>query len=121
MPRHFRIRGPIGCREDKSSMEEFSMLTTGIPGLDTILCGGLARDRIYLVEGEPGTGKTTTGIQFLNEGKRRGEIVLYITLAESREELLSVAASHGLDLSGIHIHEVLPAQELLRPEQQYTM
>ena len=96
-------------------------LRTGVPGLDTILGGGLTPGRIYLVEGEPGTGKTTTGLQFLQEGVRRGEVSLYITLAESEEELRSVAASHGWDMSGILIREVLPSQDLLKPDQQYTM
>jgi circadian clock protein KaiC len=96
-------------------------LGTGIPGLDTILGGGLTPARIYLVEGEPGTGKTTTGLQFLQEGVRRGESVLYITLAESQEEVRAVARSHDWDMTGIHIHEVLPSQEMLKPEQQYTM
>lgn len=96
-------------------------LSTGITGLDAILGGGLRPSRIYLVEGEPGTGKTTTGLQFLQEGVRRGEVSLYITLAESEDELKSVAASHGWDMGGIRIHEVLPSQELLKPDQQYTM
>jgi circadian clock protein KaiC len=98
-----------------------AFLSTGIPGLDTILRGGLAPNRVYLIEGEPGTGKTTTGLQFLGEGARRGESVLYITLAETAEELTAVAASHGWDMRGIRIHEVLPSQDLLKPEQQYTM
>src|SRR6185295_11315889 len=96
-------------------------LSTGIPGLDTILGGGLLASRIYLIEGEPGTGKTTTGLQFLAEGVRRGESVLYITLAESSAELAAVGASHGWNMNGIRIHEVLPSQDLLNPEQQYTM
>ncbi len=96
-------------------------LSTGIPGLDVILKGGLSANRIYLVEGEPGTGKTTTGIQFLIEGAKRGETVLYITLAENRAEIESVAASHDWDISKIHVHEVLPAEEMLATENQYTM
>ena len=71
------------------------LLSTGIPGLDVVLGGGLSPHRIYLVEGEPGTGKTTTGLQFLREGLARGEPVVYITLAESGDELRAVAASHG--------------------------
>jgi circadian clock protein KaiC len=104
---------------EQSAHESF--LSTGVAGLDTILSGGLVPGRIYLVEGEPGTGKTTTGLQFLQEGARRGESVLYISLAESQEELRAVAASHGWDMSGIRIHEVLPSQDLLKPDQQYTM
>jgi circadian clock protein KaiC len=97
------------------------LLSSGIPGLDSILGGGLTADRIYLVEGEPGTGKTTTGMQFLVEGARTGETVVYITLAETGDELRGVAASHGWNLDGIHIHEVLPSENLLQDEEQYTM
>ncbi|MES2980158.1 MAG: ATPase domain-containing protein [Pseudomonadota bacterium] len=97
------------------------LLSTGIAGLDYILSGGLAAERIYLIEGEPGTGKTTTGLQFLVEGARRGESVVYITLAETQAELRGVAESHGISLEGVHVHEVLPSENLLKPEAQYTM
>jgi circadian clock protein KaiC len=97
------------------------LLSTGIPGLDTILGGGLTPHRIYLIEGEPGAGKTTAGLQFLNEGLRRGESVVYITLAENREELAAVAASHGWSLDGMHLHEVLPDENLLAGAGQYSM
>jgi circadian clock protein KaiC len=97
------------------------LLSTGIAGLDAILGGGLAPHRIYLVEGEPGTGKTTTGLQFLREGASKGESVAYITLAETGEELEAVARSHGWSLEGIHVHEVLPTEDLLRADHQYTM
>ncbi len=103
-----------------SQAGEPELLSTGIPGLDTILGGGLTPHRIYLIEGEPGTGKTTTGLQFLNEGARTGATVVYITLAENREELTAVAQSHGIDVGGIHIHEVLPTEDLLAAEEQYT-
>ncbi|MDO9405896.1 MAG: ATPase domain-containing protein [Polaromonas sp.] len=96
-------------------------LSTGIAGLDNILGGGLTRNRIYLIEGEPGTGKTTTGLQFLLEGAKQGESVVYITLAETLEELVSVGESHGWSMDGIHVHEVLPSENLLNPETQYTM
>lgn len=97
------------------------LLSTGIPGLDSILGGGLTPDRLYLIEGEPGTGKTTTALHFLAEGVRRGESVVYITLAESAEELRDVAASHGWTMDGIYIHEVVASDDILETEQQYTM
>jgi circadian clock protein KaiC len=96
-------------------------LSTGISGLDNILGGGLVKDRIYVIEGEPGTGKTTTGLQFLLEGVRQGESVVYITLAETAAELAGVAQSHGWSMEGIYIHEVLPSENLLTPEAEYTM
>ncbi len=105
--------------QETSSSNE--LLSTGIPGLDAVLGGGLTPNRIYLIEGEPGTGKTTTGLQFLREGVARGEAVVYITLAETGEELRAVAASHGWTLDGIQLHEVLPTEDLLRDDQQYTM
>ncbi|WP_295996475.1 ATPase domain-containing protein [Rugamonas sp.] len=96
-------------------------MQSGVPGLDTILAGGLTRDRLYLVEGEPGTGKTTLALQFLNEGVRRGESVLYITLAETSVELRAVALSHGWDMAGIHVEEIIPDPTILDPDQQYTI
>ena len=96
-------------------------LATGVPGLDTVLAGGLTRDRLYLVEGEPGTGKTTLALQFLNEGARHGETVLYITLAETAVELRSVAESHGWDMGGIQVEEIIPNENALDPDQQYTI
>ncbi|MEJ7932339.1 ATPase domain-containing protein [Ramlibacter sp. AN1015] len=104
-----------------SAQPEAEFLSTGIPGLDSILGGGLTPHRIYLVEGEPGAGKTTTGLQFLLEGVQRGESVAYITLAETREELECVAESHGWTLAGMHVHEVLPDEKLLDPQEQYSM
>ncbi|MET0321025.1 MAG: ATPase domain-containing protein [Duganella sp.] len=96
-------------------------LSSGVPGLDNVLAGGLTADRLYLVEGEPGTGKTTLALQFLIEGTRRGEHVLYITLAETAVELRSVAQSHGWDMAGIQIEEIIPNENALDPEQQYTI
>lgn len=97
------------------------LAATGIQGLDDVLGGGLTRERLYLIEGPPGAGKTTIAVQFLLEGARLGESGLYITLSETEQELRSVAASHGWSLDGFHIFEVMPNQEALRGEQQYTV
>jgi circadian clock protein KaiC len=78
---------------------------TGISGLDTILNGGLPSNWIYLVEGAPGTGKTTLGLEFLLEGVRAGERVLYITLSHTKRELNEIARSHGWSLEGVQVHE----------------
>lgn len=90
---------------------------TGIDGLDHILLGGLPRRRVYLVQGDPGVGKTTLGLQFLIEGKREGEKGLYITLSESADELNAVARSHGWDLKDIDIFEQLIGEEALQEEE----
>jgi circadian clock protein KaiC len=94
---------------------------TGIEGLDDVLCGGLTRDRTYLIEGVPGSGKTTLALQFMIEGARRGEPVLYVTLSETEEELREAAASHGWTLEGITIRELVASEISLRAEDQYTM
>ncbi len=96
-------------------------LSTGVPGLDTILGGGLTSDRLFLIEGEPGTGKTTLALQFLHEGVRRGESVIYITLAETRVELRAVAQSHGWSMDGIHVEDIIPNENILHPDQQFTI
>ena len=97
------------------------VVATGVAGLDTILGGGLPRDRIYLLDGDPGTGKTTVALQFLIEGQRRGEKGLYVTLSETAAELRSVARSHGLDLTGITIYELAASDASVLPENQYTV
>jgi circadian clock protein KaiC len=94
---------------------------TGIPGLDDILHGGLTPHRLYLIEGMPGSGKTTLAFQFLLEGVRRGEPVLYVTLSETEEEIRSVAASHGWSLEGVSVRELVPAENSLEPSEQYTV
>src|SRR3984893_15647388 len=94
---------------------------TGIAGLDDILEGGLPAGHLYLIEGDPGTGKTTLALQFLLSGASQGDSVLYVTLSESAKELGDVAASHGWSLENVKIFELLPDEEALRPERQYTV
>lgn len=95
---------------------------TGVAGLDDILAGGLRRDRVYLLEGSPGTGKTTIAMQFLLEGARRGERGLYITLSETENELRETAVSHGWDLAEPNeIFELVPPESLLDDEQQQSL
>jgi circadian clock protein KaiC len=94
---------------------------TGIAGLDGLLGGGLPTNRVYLIEGQPGSGKTTVGLQFLLEGMRRGEKVLYVTLSETRSELLAVAGSHGWDLGDMAIYELSVLEHGgLAGDDQYT-
>jgi len=97
------------------------LAATEIVGLDDVLKGGLTRSRLYLLEGSPGTGKTTLAMQFLLAAAGRGEPVLYVTLSESEEELRAVALSHGWNLDGINIHELTPSSETIEPDEQYTM
>jgi circadian clock protein KaiC len=96
-------------------------LGTGIGGLDDILCGGLAGSRMYLIEGTPGVGKTTLAMQFLQEGVRRGERALYVTLSETRDELESVARSHGWSLEGIDVVELSQVENLFNVRAQNTL
>lgn len=95
---------------------------TGIEGLDDVLAGGLARGRLFLLEGNPGTGKTTIALQFLMEGLKTRQRALYITLSETREELESTATSHGWELSpDLEIFELQPPESVLDPDEQQTI
>src|SRR5947209_2906496 len=94
---------------------------TGVPGLDDILHGGLIPHRLYLVDGDPGAGKTTLSIQFLLEGLARNERCLYITLSETKEELVASAESHGWSLDGIEIVELIADEHDLGGDAQVTM
>ena len=92
---------------------------SSIEGLDFVLGGGFPIDRLYLIEGDPGTGKTTLALQFLLEGVRRGEGALYVTLSETEQEIRAVAESHGWSLDGITIYE-LGSDQSLQAGGQYT-
>jgi circadian clock protein KaiC len=95
---------------------------TGISGFDDVLDGGFSRGHVFLLEGEPGTGKTTVGLQFLLEGRSAGERCLYITLSESERELRAGAASHQWELGqDIHVCELLPPESLLTDGQQQSL
>ncbi|MGE5095807.1 MAG: ATPase domain-containing protein [Betaproteobacteria bacterium] len=94
---------------------------TGIAGLDDILYGGLTPFRLYLIEGVPGSGKTTLAMQYLLEGARLGEKVLYVTLSETEEELRAMSSSHGWNLENVVVRELVPPEDSLQPAEQYTM
>ena len=93
---------------------------TGVAGLDEILGGGLPANHLYLIDGEPGTGKTTLSLQFLIEGAKNGERGLYVTLSESRRELHAVAEAHGLSLEGVDVFE-LTREGTIDVEENYTI
>lgn len=95
--------------------------SSGVTGLNDVLGGGYAAFRVHLIEGAPGVGKTTLALQFLMDGARRGERVLYVTLSETSDELAAVARSHGWTLDGIELFELTPTAEALDPGVQYTI
>lgn len=94
---------------------------TGTAGLDEILLGGLPSNRLYLIEGDPGAGKTTLALRFLLEGARNGEPGLYLTLSETKEEIDAVARSHDWSLDSISLFELIASEQSLTPDSQYTM
>ncbi|MGI4829734.1 MAG: ATPase domain-containing protein [Janthinobacterium lividum] len=105
----------------ESAIVEPTRIATGVSGLDDILSGGLPAGQMYLLEGTPGTGKTTVAMQFIMAGAQAGEGVLYVTLSESKLELESSARSHGWNIHQLSIAEFVPAEASLSPEQQYTV
>ena len=102
-------------------MKKDEYCSSGVEGLDDVLCGGLPRSCVYLIQGDPGSGKTTVALQFLLEGVRQGESVFYITLSETRDELLRVTRSHGWSLDNIPLLELSAIEQLVRPEAQTTV
>src|SRR5262245_37676622 len=98
-----------------------TVVSSGVAGLDDVLNGGFRRNRAYLLEGVPGSGKTTLSLQFVRAGAKRGEPVLYVTLSESAEELRMAAHSHGWSLDGITLREIMPAEDALDPGEASTM
>ena len=94
---------------------------TGVAGLDNVLRADRPWHRLYVVEGDPGAGKTTLSLQFLLEGVRRGERVLYVTLSETAEELDEVAESHGWSIDGVNLLELDALAERLQEETEYTV
>lgn len=102
-------------------LEDDRPVSSGIDGLDEILVGGFSRGNVHLIEGAPGTGKTTLGLQFLLDGRERGERGLYVTLSETKRELMRSARTHGWSLDGIEIFELVPPELTLDPEQEQTL
>jgi circadian clock protein KaiC len=108
-------------RDALTLREDGGPVSSGSPALDYILSGGYAANRVHLLEGEPGSGKTTLGLQFLLEGVSKGERCLYITLSESKAELLHVATTHGWNVDDIDIFELVPPELSLDPEREQSI
>lgn len=103
-------------------MADGAKAMTGVPGLDDILAGGLAAGHVFLLEGTPGTGKTTIALRYLLEGSRAGEKCLYITLSENDAELRAGAASHGWKIDdNITVFELVPPETILDPKHQQSL
>lgn len=98
-----------------------AVVASGVTGLDDILRGGFPAHCLCMVTGTPGTGKTTLAMQFLLDGVRHGESCLYITLSETKSEIEAVARSHGWDLTGVNIKELIPSENNLSAEAQLTV
>ena len=106
--------------ETKSAIPQPERVSTGIPGLDEVLGGGLPQGHMYLLEGESGAGKTTIGLHFLLEGVRRGERTLWITLSETERQLLQAARSHGWTLDGVEVCNPVATDHDPQPNEKYS-
>lgn len=107
--------------QSQASVDDAAPINSGVPGLNHLMRGGFAKGRAHLVEGRPGAGKTTVGLQFLLDGVRQGETCLYITLSESKRELQSVAHRHGWSLEELEIYELVPPELSLDKSQYQSM
>lgn len=107
--------------QDPGASSSRPKISTGVSGLDQILFGGFPAHRLYLLEGAPGTGKTTLSLQFLLAGQERGERSLYVTLSETKDELGDVAESHAWSLQGVDLYELEATERRLKREEEYTV
>lgn len=111
----------MAANDEQADLNHPPRISSGVAGLDVILDGGLDENRLYLYEGRPGTGKTTIALQFLLEGVRAGEKVIYITLSETENELRLVAHRHGWSLDGVSVFELVPPETTLDPNNELTV
>jgi circadian clock protein KaiC len=119
--RFARVGVEMDDESELTDEQELPKISTGNIGLDDILGGGIDPERMYLFEGQPGSGKTTLALEFLLDGVRRGEPTLYITLSETERELRLVAKRHGWSLKGVTIFELIPSEISLDPSQELTV
>jgi len=111
-----RVEVPVSTPDKRAAAAEpYARMPIGVPGLDEVLHGGLPEHGVYLIKVGTGTGKTTLGLQFLLEGVRRSERVLFVSLSQSNRMLERIAASHGWSLDGVHVHAITP-HEILRQQ-----
>ena len=104
-----------------SDQAQREVLRTGVPGLDEVLRGGMDPNHLYLIEGTPGSGKTTVALQFLLAGVQRNQACMFVALSENEQELRASAASHGWSLDGIHVFQIIASEQSLKPDARYTM
>src|SRR6202030_2337729 len=118
---HKEAGSQMPSSKDAKKSRTTNRLSSGIEELDHILGGGFPAKRLFLIEGEPGSGKTTLALQFLRAGAENSEKGLYVTFSESEDEVRAVAESHGWTLDGIHLQELSTLGDRLKNEEQYTV